>query len=114
MRFSWAWLTVLSCSHVARDWFTDEPATPLSSEVVELRIQVESTHQNLKVRDGLVRAADSRLFWQGLVLKFSIFVDIFLGLLALWLWLKQTSAVLRISSANSGRYIQVQGESSQS
>jgi hypothetical protein len=89
MRFSWAWLSVLSCSHIARDWSTGEPAVPLSSEVVELRVQVESTHQILKVHNDLVRAADSRLFWQGLVLKLSIFVDIFLGLLALWLWLSR-------------------------
>ena len=97
MRFSWTWAAVFCSSHVVRDLRTT-PASPvpLGVEVEELRIQVEATRRLLEHHNDAVRQSDSRLFWQGLVLRASLLVDLVLGALSLWLWFGRTETLVEI------------------
>ena len=88
-RFSWSWATLLFGSHFVRDRIPAQPAprAPLSAEVLELRLQIVATTELLSWHSESVQNADRRLFWQGLVLRASILLDVILCGLSLWLWL---------------------------
>ena len=88
-RFSWSWATLLFGSHFVRDLIPAQPAprAPLSAEVLELRLQIVATTELLSWHSESVQNADRRLFWQGLVLRASILLDVILSGLSLWLWL---------------------------
>ena len=91
MRVSLTWTAALCFSHIVRDWLP-APAVPvpLGVEVEELRIQVESTRRLFEHHNDAVRQSENRLFWQGLLLRVSLLVDLGLGALTLWLWLGRT------------------------
>ena len=87
MRVSLTWTAALCFSHIVRDWLPAPAApVPLGVEVEELRIQVEATRRLFEHHNDAVRQSENRLFWQGLILRVSLLVDLGLMALTLWLW----------------------------
>ena len=78
MRLVWIWSTVFFGSHVCRDLWPGSGAPLTAFDVEELKYQINSARLLIEGRNRITEDHVSRVFWQGLLLRASLVIDLIL------------------------------------
>ena len=99
MRSVWIWSTVVFGSHLLRDLLDAvTPKAPLSVDIDALRHEIAAARHLIERHNGIAENGASRLFWQGLLLRASLLLDLGLLGLVIYQWVVHGRAGQQVRS----------------